>query len=111
MTRSTHFARSGLILSEIEVLTLGFLREYKYNVLELSESINVWAFFKNTKITPYVFFWKKRRIKVDAVNLVHTTNEGNSLIYHFSISANGNFYELAFHLSKLKWFLEAVEEE
>lgn len=87
-------------------------------MLELSEPINVWVFFKQPArptggnlIQPYVFFWKGRRIKVEAINLVHTTKNGDSTAYHFSVSSGGNFYKLAFDLNSLKWFLEAVEEE
>lgn len=79
-------------------------------MIELSEPINVWVFFQKTQITPYVFFWKNRRIKIDKVNLVHTTLNGSSNVYHFSVSSGGNFYRLAFDLKRLKWFLEAVEE-
>lgn len=79
-------------------------------MLEFSdEPINVWVFFKNTEIHPYVFFWKNRRIKIDSVNLVHSSKEGANTLYHFSVSSEGNFYRLKFDLRRLKWFLEAVE--
>lgn len=80
-------------------------------MLELSEPINVWVFFKGSSIQPLVFFWKGRQIKVEKINLVHTTKVGNGTAYHFSVSSGGNFYRLAFDLESLKWFLEAVEEE
>lgn len=80
-------------------------------MLELSEPINVWVFFKGNSIEPWCFFWNKRQIKVDKVNLVHTSKEGSSVFYHFSISSGGNFYRLKFDTQKLKWFLEAVDED
>jgi hypothetical protein len=80
-------------------------------MLELCEPINVWVFFQKSQIMPYIFFWKGRRIKIDSVNLVHTTRVGQGNAYHFSVSAEGNFYKLAFELNSLKWFLEAVEED
>ncbi len=79
-------------------------------MVELSEPINVWVFFQKNLIQPYVFFWKNRRIKVEKINLIHTTKEGGNLFYHFSILAEGNFYRLGFDLKNLKWSLEAVEE-
>lgn len=79
-------------------------------MVELSEPINVWVFFQKNQILPYVFFWKGRRIKIEAINLVHTTRVGMSNAYHFSVTAEGNFYRLGFDLASLKWFLEAVEE-
>lgn len=78
---------------------------------EILEPINVWVFFKKNLIEPYLFFWKGRSIKVDKINLVHTSKNGASLFYHFSVSAGGNFYRLRFDSSTLQWFLEEVEED
>ena len=80
-------------------------------MIELSEPITVWAYFENGTVKPHTFFWKKRQIKVEKINLVHTTKNGFTPAYHFSVSSGGNFYRLAFDLESLKWFLEAVEEE
>ncbi|OGE20024.1 hypothetical protein A3A14_00255 [Candidatus Daviesbacteria bacterium RIFCSPLOWO2_01_FULL_43_38] len=79
--------------------------------MEILEPINVWVFFKGNLIEPYLFFWRGRQIKVDKVNLIHTSKNGASLFYHFSISGGGNFYKLRFDNHNLKWFLEGVEEE
>lgn len=80
-------------------------------MLDLLEPVNVWVLFKGALIQPYLFIWKERKIKIEAVNLVHTSKEGNALYYHFSVSAGGNFYRLRFDTKGLKWFLEAIEEE
>ncbi len=80
-------------------------------MLSIQEPINVWVFFKGSLIQPWCFFWKARQIKVDKVNLVHTSKDGSNTFYHFSISSGGNFYRLKFDTNKLKWFLEALEEE
>lgn len=80
-------------------------------MLELTEPINVWVLFKEGQIQPHTFFWKSRQIKIEKINLVHTTKNGNSPAYHFSVSSGGNFYRLGFDVGNLKWFLEAVEEE
>jgi len=79
-------------------------------MLEILEPINVWVFFKGGTLQPHTFFWKQRQIKVEKINLVHTTKNGQSLTYHFSVSSGGNFYRLAFDTDSLKWFLEGVEE-
>ena len=79
-------------------------------MLEIFEPINVWVFFKGGQPQPYLFFWKQRQIKIDKINLVHTTRNGSAPAYHFSVSSGGNFYKLAFNIADLKWFLEAVEE-
>ena len=74
-----------------------------------AEPINVWVFFKGRTINPYLFIWKNRRIKVESVNLVHTTKVGGKTFYHFSISSGGNFYRLRFDSKDLKWFMEETE--
>lgn len=78
--------------------------------MEIQEPINVWVFFSGSKIEPRSFFWRERLIKIDQINLVHTSKNGASLFYHFSVSSGGNFYRLRFDTSKLTWMLEAVEE-
>lgn len=80
-------------------------------MIDLLEPVNVWVFFKGALIQPYVMFWKDRKIKIDSINLVHTSKDGSALYYHFSVSAGGNFYRLRFDTKNLKWFLEQVEED
>lgn len=80
-------------------------------MLEISESIDVWVLFSKNKIQPSVFFWHGRQIKIDKINLVHTSKDGGNLFYHFSVSSGGNFYRLKFDTGKINWTLEAVEEE
>lgn len=79
-------------------------------MLELSDPIDVWVLFRQNKIQPTVFFWHGRRIKIDKINLMHTSKDGANLFYHFSVSGNNNFYRITFDLGKLKWVLEAVDE-
>lgn len=79
-------------------------------MLEISEPINVWVLFEGAMIKPLVFLWKTRKIKVDKINLVHTSKVGTSVFYHFSVSAGNNFYRLKMDSVKMKWFLEMVEE-
>lgn len=80
-------------------------------MLEISEPIDVWVFFKGSSVQPHFFFWRGRKIKIEKINLVHTSKEGFATFYHFSVSAGGNFYRLGFDTTKLKWNLEAVENE
>ena len=80
-------------------------------MLEIRETINVWVLFEKNLIKPYSFLWHGRQIKIDQINLVHTTKSGSSVFYHFSISSGGNFYRITFDLGRVNWFLEAVEEE
>jgi len=80
-------------------------------MIELSDPVNVWVFFKKGAITPHVFFWNNRRIEIEKVNLVHQSREAGNTMYHFSVSSGGNFYRLGFDTINLKWILEAIEED
>ena len=80
-------------------------------MIQLSEPIDVWVLFQKNKIQPSCFFWHGRQVKVEKINLIHTSKDGSNIFYHFSISSGGNFYRLRFDLEDLRWFLEAVEEE
>lgn len=82
----------------------------KDQMLELSEPVNVWVFFKSETIRPYLMIWRGRKIRIDCVNLVHVSKNQGVLFYHFSVSAQGNFYKLGFDAGKMRWLLEAVEE-
>lgn len=78
--------------------------------MQILEPVNVWVFFKESKIEPYLFFWKGRPIKISKVNLIHASRDGLQTFYHFSVSSDSNFYKLRFELPAMRWFLEAVEE-
>lgn len=78
-------------------------------MLEIQESINVWVLFERNLIQPYSFFWRNRQIKIDKVNLVHTSKNGTSVFYHFSVSSESNFYRLKLDTDKMNWVLEAAE--
>ncbi len=80
-------------------------------MLETPEPVDVWVLFQKTKIQPSIFFWKGRQIKIEKINLVHTSKKGSDVFYHFSISSGGNFYRLTYDTKNLKWFLDAIEEE
>lgn len=80
-------------------------------MLEINEPVDVWVLFQKHKFEPAVFFWHGRQIKIEKINLVHTSKEGSNKFYHFSISSSGNFYRLKFDTNKLNWFLEAVDED
>lgn len=89
---------------------MGFIRVIVDIMLEIQEPVNVWVFFEKTSFKPYLFFWHGRKIKIEKVNLVHTSKEGGNIFYHFSVSSAGNFYKLRFDVAKMNWILEAVEE-
>lgn len=79
-------------------------------MVEIKEPINVWVLFEKNLIKPSLFFWHGRNIKIDRINLVHTSRNGSSLFYHFSVSSGDNFYRITFDVNKIRWILEAVDD-
>lgn len=92
-------------------MTFGLYLGNNKDMLQIQEPIDVWVLFSKNKIQPSYFFWRGRQIKVEKINLVHTSKDGGNTFYHFSISSGGNFYRLRFDLAHLKWFLEAIDED
>ena len=76
----------------------------------INEQVNVAAFFKGSKLLPYLFFWRGRRIKIDEINLVHNAKAGDATLHYFSVSSGGSFFRLKFDQKELRWELEQVEE-
>lgn len=80
------------------------------SMVDIREPINVWVFFEKNIIKPHLFYWHGRKIKIDKINLIHTSKNGSNIFYHFSVSSGGNFYRLKFDTNKLNWMLEAVDD-
>lgn len=88
---------------------MGFIWVTMALMLEVNESIDVWVLFKKNLITPHSFFWHGRQIKIEKINLIHTSKNGATVFYHFSVSSGGNFYRLRLDSGKMNWTLEASE--
>ena len=78
--------------------------------MDIGESISVIASFGLPyKIKPVRFKWSGRLREVKDITYSWTTKEGQSKIYHFSISDGTTLYELSFDTSSLLWRLEKLE--
>jgi hypothetical protein len=78
--------------------------------MDIGENISVIASFGLPyKIKPVRFKWSGRLREVKDITYSWTTKEGQSKIYHFSISDGKTLYELSFDTSSLLWRLEKLE--
>jgi hypothetical protein len=78
--------------------------------MDIGESISVIASFGLPyKIRPVRFKWSGKLREVKDITYSWTTKEGQSRIYHFSISDGKTLYELSFDTSSLLWRLEKLE--
>jgi len=75
---------------------------------EIGESVKVVASFAPQKIAVHFFDWRGRTYKVESTNLFHIARDGEKKLYHLSISAGGNAYELVFDPTTLNWSLESI---
>ena len=78
---------------------------------DVKEQIVVGAVFKNGHAIPRTFVWKERKYTVDQITLEHTEKRGNNILFCYSLTSAGNFYELSFDNINLIWQLERVWQE
>ena len=78
--------------------------------MEIGETISVIASFGLPyKIKPLRFRWSGKLFEVKDITYAWQTKEGQTKIYHFSISDGKTLYELSFDTASLLWRMEKLE--
>jgi len=78
--------------------------------MHIGETISVIASFGLPyKIRPVKFKWNGRLFEVKEITYSWQTKEGQTKVYHFSISDGKTLYELSFDTVSLLWKVEKVE--
>jgi len=78
--------------------------------MHIGENISVIASFGLPyKIRPVRFRWKGRLFEIREITYSWQTQEGQTRIYHFSITDGKTLYELSFDTASLVWKVEKVE--
>ena len=77
----------------------------KFMYEEINEPIDVLVGFNKKQVKPIVFRWRNKKYMIDRINLVHSSNEGKSKIYYFSVTDNANYFKLRFNSEELDWKL------
>ena len=78
--------------------------------MDIGETISVVASFGIPyRIKPVRFRWSGKLFEVKEVTYAWETKEGQTKIYHFSISDGKTLYELTFDTASLLWRLESLE--
>ena len=78
---------------------------------DILEEVEVGAVFGGRRVKPGWFIRNSRKYPVEKVSYVWHDNAGEETVYHFSVVAGANLYELSFHTRKLKWMLERIYVE
>ncbi|MEK9155624.1 MAG: hypothetical protein AAB839_03160 [Patescibacteria group bacterium] len=69
----------------------------------LNEPVNVHVEFVGTKVRPTTVHWGTKTYAIQHVNLVHSTKEGETRIFYFSVSNQTLFMKLRFDTGTLQW--------
>lgn len=78
--------------------------------MDIQETISVVASFGMPyRIIPVKFRWNGRLFEVQEITYAWQTREGQTKIYHFSITDGKALYELSFDTASLVWRLERLE--
>jgi hypothetical protein len=78
--------------------------------MHIGETISVIASFGLPyKIRPVRFKWNGRLFEVKEITYSWQTKEGQTKVYHFSISDGKTLYELSFNAASLLWHIERLE--
>lgn len=92
---------------ELSVMHYQLLRR-RY-VATVDESIQVAMLFRGNEIRPHAFLWNGHRYEVQTVTLVHKTQIGDVLQWHFTVqTVGGGTARLAFDTLSLRWQLEEI---
>ncbi|MFO0751781.1 MAG: hypothetical protein U0411_00465 [Thermodesulfovibrionales bacterium] len=78
--------------------------------MRIGENISVIASFSMPfRIKPVRFRWTGRLFEVQEITYTWKTREGQTEVYHFSVTDGKALYELTFDTRSLLWVLESLE--
>jgi len=76
----------------------------------IGENISVIASFGLPyRIRPVRFKWNGKLFDIKEITYSWQTREGQTKVYHFSITDGKNLYELSFNTTSLLWSIEKIE--
>jgi hypothetical protein len=75
---------------------------------EIKEKISVLAICKNGTIFPHAINWRRKKRKIDKVNLSYQEREGNSINYFVAVEAGGLVAKIKYNNVSLIWTIEEV---
>lgn len=75
---------------------------------QINEPIDVVAKFSKGNITPLVFKYKSRVLKIESVDLKYDFHRDKVGFSSFSVLANGNSYKISYNNQNYLWVLEEI---
>jgi hypothetical protein len=75
----------------------------------IGERVTVGVIFgPGTGMRPAWLHFGGRKVRIDRTNYSWTERQGQSMLYHYSVSGGGDVYHLVFSSEELIWHLEHV---
>lgn len=74
----------------------------------INEPIEAVISFKKNGVVPKFFSWRNKWYQVEKVHLVHTSQNGSQILYHFSVTDKANCFQLTFNPFTLSWILATL---
>jgi hypothetical protein len=81
------------------------------HIAKTRDPVEVLAIFSTSGARPFSFKWSGRKFIVEKINLTYSQSSGNGRLVYFSVTAEGNYFKLAFETNEMKWFIEEVVSE
>ena len=71
----------------------------------VNEPVEVRVDFLGPHVLPRAMYWNRRLYPIKNVNMVHSTQEGATKLFFFSVSDQINYFKLRFNTDSLEWRL------
>lgn len=71
----------------------------------INEPVEVRVDFCGTRILPRAMHWNNQIYRIRHVNMVHSTQEGATKLFFFSVSDATNYFKLQLNTANLEWKL------
>jgi hypothetical protein len=75
---------------------------------DLSEKIDVCAWFRAGKIMPHRFCWNDKEYPIEKINYAWKERLGQEVISYFSVDTGANQYQISFNNTSFGWRLEKI---
>ena len=76
----------------------------------INEPISVIASFNPAyKIKPLKFLWGERMFVITEITYRWKSNEGKTVLHHFSVTDGNTLYQISFNPASLLWRLDSLE--
>ncbi len=71
----------------------------------INEPVEVRVDFCSRRVLPRAMSWNNRLYTVKSINMIHSTRNGASKLFFFSVSDNVNYFKLQLNTESLEWRL------